>query len=182
MSPDLLFVGLAKLLFGLLVGVVGITLASRLLDRWLGERGSGPAIREGNLALAIVRGAGFVGLAILGRNSVLSSFAALDYLQLSGAGEWGLGGRMVLYGTLHTAVALVAGACVLGVGVLVFDRLTAGIEERRLVRSGEVARQRERRAGHDPDDQEREDRFEERDAGGRPTDPAQRSSSPGSSP
>jgi len=139
MSPDLLFVGLAKLLFGLLVGVVGITLASRLLDRWLGERGSGPAIREGNLALAIVRGAGFVGLAILGRNSVLSSFAALDYLQLSGAGEWGLGGRMVLYGTLHTAVALVAGACVLGVGVLVFDRLTAGIEERRLVRSGEVA-------------------------------------------
>lgn len=139
MSVDLFLIGLAKLLFGLMVGVVGITLASRLLDRLIGARDSEVAIREGNLSLAIVRGAGFLGLAILGRNSVLSSFAALDYLQLAGLREWSLGGRMVLYGTLHTAVALVVGACVLAVGVLVFDRMTHGIEERHLVRSGQVA-------------------------------------------
>jgi uncharacterized membrane protein YjfL (UPF0719 family) len=136
---SLFFIGLTKIVFGFLVGVVGVFLASRLFDRLIGARKSDDAVGEGNVSLAILKGAGLIALGILCRNAVLSAFAALDYLQFAGAQSWELSARMALHAVTHTAIALLVGACVLAAGTLLFDRLTGGVEELKHIRAGNVA-------------------------------------------
>jgi uncharacterized membrane protein YjfL (UPF0719 family) len=133
------FVGLSKMTFGLLVGVVGIWLASRLFDWLVGTRKPDSEIGKGNLGVAVLKGSGLVSLGILCRNAVETSFAALDYLQLAQGASWGLIGDVAVHALLYTTLALATGALVLAAGTLLFDRLTGGVDEIEQIRAGNVA-------------------------------------------
>jgi uncharacterized membrane protein YjfL (UPF0719 family) len=137
--PSPFIIGLSKIAFGFLVGVVGVWLASRLFNWLIGTRRPDDAIDKGNLGVAVLKGSGLVALGILCRNAVESSFAALDYLGLAGESSWGLLGEVALHSLLHTVLALGTGSCVLAAGTMLFDKLTGGVEEIEQIRAGNVA-------------------------------------------
>ena len=139
MMSSLFFIGLIKMIFGLLVGVVGILFASRLFDRLIGAHRPDKEIGKGNLGVAILKASGLVALGILCLNAVETSFAAVDYLQLARGVSWGVVGYAALHALLYTALALTTGACVLAVGTTLFDRLTGGVDELEQIRAGNVA-------------------------------------------
>jgi uncharacterized membrane protein YjfL (UPF0719 family) len=137
--PSPFVIGLFKIAFGFLVGVVGVWLASRLFNWLIGTSKTDDAIAQGNLGIAVLKGAGLVALGILCRNAVESSFAALDYLGIAHGASWSLLGSIVLHSLFHTVLALGTGACVLAAGTMLFDKLTGGVEEMEQIRAGHVA-------------------------------------------
>jgi hypothetical protein len=75
MNLSLFLVGTGKLLFGLLVAVLGMFLAFRLLRRVL--HGS-TAAAANNLAEGVLEAGALVALGILAQNTVSATFSALD--------------------------------------------------------------------------------------------------------
>jgi uncharacterized membrane protein YjfL (UPF0719 family) len=137
--PSPFVIGILKIAFGFLVGVVGIWLASHLFNWLIGARKTDDAVGRGNLGIAVLKGSGLVALGILCRNAVESSFAALDYLALARGTSWSLLGNLVLHSLLHIVLALATGACVLAAGTKLFDKLTGGVEEMEQIREGHFA-------------------------------------------
>jgi len=137
MDPMLALVGLAKLVFGVLVGVVGITVAARVAKRLAGFSSLDQQLREGNVAVGLVLAASILAMAILVAPAVSGTFGALDLLRRSAPG---LGLAWVLaYAAAHVAAALGVAMGLLVVGARSFVRLTPEVDEIAEIRAGNVA-------------------------------------------
>ncbi|NVJ10350.1 DUF350 domain-containing protein [Myxococcus sp. AM001] len=134
----LLFVGLIKVVFGGLVAALGIWLALRGLSRILGAN---PAeeLRQGNVAACLVHAASLVSLGLLVQHAVQATSDALDLTVQNSTLQLLVVGRLVAVAVLHVGLSLGVGVTVLGTGVLLFDRMTPGIDELAEVRKGNVA-------------------------------------------
>jgi uncharacterized membrane protein YjfL (UPF0719 family) len=135
----LFLIGLAKIVFGILVGAAGIFSASRLLGRLIRWGEADAEIRRGNVATAVLEGAALLAFGILVQHAVGATFSAMD---LTYRGR-DLGGaalvRFFAYGLAHVGISLVVGTFALAVGSWIFGKLTRGVDELDEVRKGNVA-------------------------------------------
>jgi len=138
MEPTLALIGVAKLVFGLIVGVVGITLAARLVKRFSGFDSIDAQLRNGNVAVGIALAGAIVAMGILVRHAVTGTFGALDLLS-SRADHIVDMGWIIVYALVHVTAALAVGAAVLVLGIRSFVRLTPGVDEVAEIRQGNVA-------------------------------------------
>jgi uncharacterized membrane protein YjfL (UPF0719 family) len=139
MNWALFLVGLAKVAFGIVVGGIGIFLASRVLGRLMRWGAIEAEVQRGNVAAAVLKGAGLVSLGILVQHAVVATFSAMDLLYRGHDPEPAMIGRFALYGLLHVGVSLVVGACVIAAGAWIFGHLTRDVDEMAEVRKGNVA-------------------------------------------
>ncbi|WP_375767587.1 DUF350 domain-containing protein [Archangium gephyra] len=138
MNLLLVAVGLSKVVFGGLVAALGIWLAFRGLNRLLG---TDPTVdlRQGNVAAGIVHAASLLALGLLVHNAVNATFDAVDLTFRGPSIEPAALVRLTFFALTHVGVALLVGTGVLALGVLLFDRITPGIDELAEVRRGNVA-------------------------------------------
>ena len=138
MNLLLVAVGLSKVVFGGLVAALGIWLAFRGLNRLLG---TDPTVdlRQGNVAAGIVHAASLLALGLLVHNAVNATFDAVDLTFRGPSVEPSALVRLTFFALTHVGVALLVGTGVLALGVLLFDRITPGIDELAEVRRGNVA-------------------------------------------
>jgi len=138
MDLMLSLVGIAKLLFGIMVGVVGISIAARVATRVGGFHSVDEGLRAGNNAIGVTVAGSLIAMGILVQHAVRGTFGALDLL-LHRSGE-ALGvGWIFVYGVLHVALALGVGAGILVIGMRTFVRLTPEVDEIAEIRDGNVA-------------------------------------------
>lgn len=139
MNLNLFLMGLAQVGFGVLVGAVGIFVATRLLGWLLGWGSADEELKKGNVAEGILQGSAILSLGILAQHAVTATFAAID---LAFRGEQ-VSTEMVLtfllYGSIHVSVAFAVGAIVLWFGAWLFSKLTRGVDEIAEVKKGNVA-------------------------------------------
>ena len=138
MDLMLTLVGLAKLFFGFLVGVVGITLAARQATRFAGFESVDDGIRSGNAALGLVVAGAVISMAILVQHAVSGTFGALDLLLHASPG-WAALGWLLLYAVANVGAALGVGALLLTVGTRAFVRLTPDVDEIAEIHDGNIA-------------------------------------------
>ncbi|MEE2900201.1 MAG: DUF350 domain-containing protein [Gemmatimonadota bacterium] len=131
-------IGVAKLIFGAIVAVVGITVAARVATRLGGFSSMEEGIRSGNAANGLVLAASMVAMGILVQHAVRGTFGALDLL-IHAPGEWFLVGWVFVYATGHVAAALAVGSAIIALGVRTFNRLTPEVDEVTEIREGNVA-------------------------------------------
>jgi len=139
MNASLFLVGIAKALFGIVVGAGGIFVAARTLHRLIGSGSTDSHTRDGNLAIGILKAGSLVALGILLQHSVSATFAALDLLYhdraLSFAGVANIG----VYALVHLAFSIFVSAGVLALGSWLFTTLTRGVDEMEEIREGNLA-------------------------------------------
>ncbi|HSP81357.1 MAG TPA: DUF350 domain-containing protein [Myxococcaceae bacterium] len=138
MNLLLVAVGLSKVIFGGLVAALGIWLAFRGLARLLGTHPT-VELEQGNVAAGIVHAASLLALGLLVQNAVNATFDAVDLTFRSPSLTPGLFVRLTFYAVMHVGLSLAVGAGVLALGVLLFDRMTPGLDELAQVRQGNVA-------------------------------------------
>lgn len=138
MDGMLALVGFAKLVFGFLVGVVGITVAARVVARTAGFPTVEQGLRAGNAAIGTVFAGAILAMAILVRHAVAATFGALDLL-LHGPGERASVAWVLLYAAGHLVLALGVGVVLLILGTRTFLRLTPDLDEVAEIRKGNVA-------------------------------------------
>ena len=138
MNLLLVAVGLSKVVFGGLVAALGIWLAFRGLNRLLG---TDPTVdlQQGNVAAGVVHAASLLALGLLVHNAVNATFDAVDLTFRGPSVEPSALVRLTFFALTHVGVALLVGTGVLALGVLLFDRITPGIDELAEVRRGNVA-------------------------------------------
>lgn len=137
MNLILVAVGLSKVVFGGLVAALGIWLAFRGLHRLLGTDPTGD-LRTGNVAAGVVHAASLLALGLLVQNAVNATFDAVD-LTFRGPVAPSALLRLTVFALLHVGVSLLVGTGVLALGVLLFDKITPGLDELAEVRRGNVA-------------------------------------------
>ncbi|MGZ3460839.1 MAG: DUF350 domain-containing protein [Archangium sp.] len=137
MNLLLVAVGLSKVVFGGLVAALGIWLAFRGLNRLLG---TDPTVdlQKGNVAAGVVHAASLLALGLLVQNAVNATFDAVD-LTVRGPLQPAMLARLTVFALLHVGVSLLVGSGVLALGVLLFDKMTPGMDELAEVRRGNVA-------------------------------------------
>ncbi len=139
MNGSLLTVGIAKIVFGVVVGAVGIFLGLRIVHLLTRQRDAEEQLGRGNLAIGILEAASLLSLGILVQNAVQATFDALDLLHR----DRGFSSRMLVhfafYGSIHVGVSLLVGATVIAIGTALFARLTRGVDEMGEVRRGNAA-------------------------------------------
>lgn len=138
MDPALALVGVAKLFFGILVGVVGITLSVRMATRLAGFLKVEDGLREGNVAMGLVVAASILSMGILVQHAVRGTFGALDLLIHAARGGASIG-WVAVYAVVHVGAALGVGALLLVIGTRAFVRLTPEVDEIEEIRTGNVA-------------------------------------------
>jgi len=131
--------GLGKIAFGIVVGVAGIFLASRLLGRLLRVGEMDAELQRGNVGVAILSGAGLLSLGVLAQHAVTATFSAMDLMYRGQKLAPPMIGRFAFYGFVHVTLSLGVGALALAFGVFVFNRLTRGVDEIEEIRKGNVA-------------------------------------------
>ena len=139
MNSELLIIGGMKLIFGTLVGVIGIGLGSRLVARLLGIQDVAKELADGNHAIGIVMGGSILSMGLLMQHSIVSTFAAVDLITRSTPGEEFGMGQMLLYGVGHLGMSLILTGLIIMFGVRLFMWLTRGIDELSQVRDGNIA-------------------------------------------
>jgi uncharacterized membrane protein YjfL (UPF0719 family) len=139
MNGPLLLVGLAKIVFGVIVGGVGIFLGSRLVHLLTRQRDSDEQLGRGNLAIGILEAASLLALGILAQHAVSATFDAMDLLHRDHAFTGKALVHFVFYGTIHVGVSLLVGAIVIALGTTLFTWLTRGVDEMSEVRKGNAA-------------------------------------------
>lgn len=139
MSSSLVLIGLAKAIFGIIVGSVGIFFASRLLARLRKRADTDEALKRGNVAEAVLEAAALLSFGIVGQHAITSTFTAMDLLYRGHDLQANMLGKFALYGLAHAGVALIAAVCALTVGTWIFGRLTKGVDELAEVAKGNVA-------------------------------------------
>lgn len=139
MNQSLLIIGLGKVVFGLLVGALGVLLASRVLGRLLKAGDAYSAVRQGNLAIGVLNAFGLVSLGVLAQHAVEATFAAMDLLYRGKTPDTAMLGRFALYGTMHAGFSLIVGAGVLGLGAWIFGRMTKEVDEIEEIKRGNIA-------------------------------------------
>jgi uncharacterized membrane protein YjfL (UPF0719 family) len=138
MNLLLVAVGLSKVVFGGLVAALGIWLAFRGLNRLLG---TDPTVdlEKGNVAAGIVHAASLLALGLLVQNAVNATFDAVD-LTFRGPSLQPLAlVRLSFFALMHVGVSLLVSTGVLALGVVLFDKMTPGLDELAEVRRGNVA-------------------------------------------
>ncbi|MEM9174108.1 MAG: DUF350 domain-containing protein [Myxococcota bacterium] len=138
MDPGLALVGVAKLFFGLLVGVAGITIAARMATRFAGFDSVDEGLRSGNVALGVVVAGAIGAIAILVQHAVAGTFGALDLIRYAAPGPVGLL-WIAVYAVSHVGAALGVGVLMLMVGTRAFVRLTPQVDEIAEIHDGNVA-------------------------------------------
>lgn len=141
MNGSLLLVGLAKVLFGVVVGAVGIFLGLRLVRLLTRQRDADAEAQlgRGNLALGIFEAACLLSLGILVQHAVQATFDAMDLLHRDHAFTGKAFMHFCFYGTIHVGVSLLVGAIVIALGTGLFTWLTRGVDEMAEVRKGNAA-------------------------------------------
>lgn len=135
----LLVVGVAKLVFGVLVGAIGVFLGSRVLGRILSLHSTGEGAAEAETSAGIVHAAALVSLGLFAARSVEGAFTALDFLlrreAAIGVPQLAL---FVGYAVGHASAALLIGAVVLAAGALLFTKLTRNVDEVAQIKKGHL--------------------------------------------
>lgn len=139
MDYALVVTGFAKLVFGLIVGVVGIHLSARFAARLCGVKHLDASLHEGNVAVGVLLGAALVSVALIAQHAVSATFSAVDLVAAQAAPDTSAWMRAGLYGVGHVVCALVAGVAVLALGIRTFVRLTPDVDEIDQLRKGNVA-------------------------------------------
>src|SRR5688572_28293203 len=122
MNSSLLVVGLLKALFGIVIGVVGIFVASRALHRLMGSGETETGQKQGNIAIGVLKGGSLIALGTLMQHAVVSTFSAID-LMYRGADINAVAVRRILtYAGLHVGLSVLVSAGVLALGTWVFTR------------------------------------------------------------
>ncbi|MBX5484243.1 MAG: DUF350 domain-containing protein [Myxococcaceae bacterium] len=130
--------GLAKLLFAVVVAGLGTIFAARLLKRLLDIR-TDEAVQRGNVAVGVVKAAALIALALLARAAVEATFDAVDLtLQAPQVNPKHLG-VLAIYAVAHLVLTLLVGIALLVIAIFVFNRITPGVDEVAEVRQGNVA-------------------------------------------
>ena len=138
MDLTLVAIGLAKLIFSLVVGVVGVSLAARLATRFAGFASVDEGLREGNRALGIVVGASILSVAVFVQHAVTATFGALDLLRYAQVGAAAFA-AVAGYAIVHVGAALGFGALLVMVATRSFVRLTPEVDEVAEIHGGNVA-------------------------------------------
>ncbi|MCC6528156.1 MAG: DUF350 domain-containing protein [Polyangiaceae bacterium] len=139
MNLGLFLIGLGKAAFGIVVGALGIFVASRALHRFLGRRDRDSEMADGNLAGAIFKAGGLVALGILLQHAVGATFTAMDLLYRNEDADAAAVARFAAFAGIHVGLSIVVGALVLALGTLLFTRLTRRVDELAEVRRGNAA-------------------------------------------
>jgi len=139
MNQSLLMIGLGKVVFGLLVGALGVLLASRVLGRLLNAGDAYRAVREGNLAIGVLNAFGLLSLGILAQHAIEATFNAMDLLYRGRAPQASMIGRFATYGLMHVGFALLVGSVVLGLGAWIFGKLTKEVDEIEEIKRGNLS-------------------------------------------
>ncbi len=139
MNTALLLVGLAKAAFGILVGAVGIFVASRMLHRLLGSGAIDDHTKSGNVAIGVLKAGSLVALGILLQHAVSATFDAMDLMYRDQSINAVVLGRFSTYASLHVGLSMLVGALVLAGGTFLFTKLTRGVDEMAEIRKGNVA-------------------------------------------
>jgi len=138
MDLMLSLLGVAKLIFGIVVGVVGITVAAKVATRVGGFPSVDEGLRAGNVAVGIAVSGSIAAMGILVQHAVRGTFGAVDLL-LYARGEQISIGWIFAYGAAHVALALGVGVAILVIGMRTFVRLTPDVDEIAEIRDGNVA-------------------------------------------
>lgn len=139
MNVALVMIGLGKVVFGLLVGALGVFFASRVLGRLLRSGPIDVAVREGNLAMGVLNAFGVISLGILVQHAVIATFDAVDLLYRDHVLTPQMVARFGGYALVHVGFALCVGAGVLALGAWVFGKLTRDVDEIEEVKRGNLA-------------------------------------------
>lgn len=139
MDTSLLLFGLAKVVFGIFVGAVGIFIASRGLHRLLGSGEIDSQTKEGNLAIGVLKAGSLVALGMLFQHPVSATFSAFDLMYSGGMLEGGALVKVLVYALSHLGLSIVVSASVLALGTMIFTALTRGVDEMEEIRKGNVA-------------------------------------------
>jgi uncharacterized membrane protein YjfL (UPF0719 family) len=138
MNFTLFAVGLIKIVFGGLVAALGIWLAFRGLNRLL-RTNAVEDLRKGNTAAGILHASSLLALGLLVQHSVQATSDAADLILRSPPFQLAMVGKVALFALLHVVLSLAVGTGVLALGVLLFDRMTPGLDELDEVRKGNVS-------------------------------------------
>lgn len=139
MNSALFFVGIAKVLFGIAVGALGIFFASRALGKLLRWGNVDAEIQGGNVAAGVLKGSSLIALGILVQHAVTATFSAMDLLYRGEPLKPAMLAQFAAYALAHVSFSLAVGSCVLALGAWVFNHLTRGVDEMVEVRRGNVA-------------------------------------------
>jgi uncharacterized membrane protein YjfL (UPF0719 family) len=139
MHQALFVVGVAKLVFGVLVGAFGVYFALRVVAKLLREESSEKELAKGNAAVGVLQAACLISLGLLVTPAVQATFDAMDLLYRGQPVALGMLGRFAFYAFLHVGTALIVGAAVIALGTFLFNRLTKEVDEIAEVRKGNVA-------------------------------------------
>ncbi len=139
MNLALFLVGLGKVVFGLIVGVLGIVVAARILGRLLKAGAVDTAVREGNVALGLLNASGTIALGILAQHAVGATFDALDLVSRDHRVDATVIAKFFGYAFFHVGLALVIGSVSLALGAWIFGWLTRDVDELAEVKKNNIA-------------------------------------------
>jgi uncharacterized membrane protein YjfL (UPF0719 family) len=138
MSALLVAIGAAKIIFGFVIGVIGMYVSSRLLARMLRNGEPEQAQREGNTAVSLLFAAGLLSIGNLLRQAVVTTFSALDLIGQGQSPDTATLVKVLGYGLVHATIAIFVGSVALSLGVASFAVMTRGVDERAQIRAGQV--------------------------------------------
>lgn len=143
MNVSLLVAGTAELVFGVGAVAVALTISARSIRKLLKFPALSPqnpseSQEKVHTSVGLVYAASCLATAWIIRSAVSTPFEALQLMSSEGLGLIPLL-KCAAYGAIHVLVATAVGIfCTIG-GVVVFDRLTEGVEEVEAVKKGELA-------------------------------------------
>lgn len=138
MDVTIFAAGLIKVIFGGLVAALGIWIAFRGLNRLLGTNAL-EDLRQGNTAAGIVHAASLLALGLLVQHAIQATSDAVDLTVRTMPFQPVMVARLALFSVLHVVLSLGVGTGVLALGVLLFDKMTPGLDELEEVRRGNIA-------------------------------------------
>jgi uncharacterized membrane protein YjfL (UPF0719 family) len=139
MHRTLILLGLGKVAFGVVVGVLGIFIGMRLVARTLRERRSDEELAQGNVAVGIFEAASLLSLGLSVQHAVTATFDAMDLLYRGQPMEGRMIGRFLVFAAFHVGISMLIGSAVIVFGVWLFGKLTRGVDELGEIRKGNVA-------------------------------------------
>lgn len=139
MNLVLFLTGLAKVVFGIGVGALGIFIASRILNRLLRTGEADAEQKKGNVAAGVLYASSLVALGLLVQHAVSATFAAMDLMYRGGDITGPMLTSFGIYALVHVTFSLAVGASVIALGTAIFAKLTRGIDEIAEVKKGNVA-------------------------------------------
>lgn len=139
MNLAMLLVGLAKALFGIVVGALGILVSARALHRFIGSGQIESAQREGNVAVGVLKAGSLLAIGIMLQHAVVSTFNAADLMYRGASINLTAVRRVATYALLHVGLAVVLSAGVLALGTWIFSRMTKNVDEMAEIRRGNTA-------------------------------------------